>query len=113
MNASARFTPSSAIVFRVSASRGAQLRLPQYTGSRGPWARELRLEGRDEGPALVVDRASAPEVQVVLGHLPLALLADRRAPQDVVEKRHDVVGPLGSAERHDQQRRRRRASLGS
>ena len=80
------------------------MRFPQYTGSRGPRdassASRAAMRARHWSPIGLL----APEVQVVLGHLALALLADRAPSQDVVEKGHDVVGPLGSAEGHDEQR---------
>ena len=75
---------------------------PVHGQLRPPLA-ELDLQGRDQGAALVADGALPAKVQVVLGHLSLALVAHGLAAQHVLEERQHLVGTLGAAERNHEQ----------
>ncbi len=61
-------------------------------------SRELGAQGVEQGPVLVVDRAAAPEREVVLAHLDQPLGRDPPPGRDVLQKGHDVVRLLGTAE---------------
>jgi hypothetical protein len=65
---------------------------------------ELGPQRGEQGPVLVVDRAAAAEVEVVLGHGLEPLGRDAPAPGDVLEEGHHVVGLLGAAEGQQQDR---------
>ena len=76
--------------------------MPTYTGSGCPEAASRsrspsRLPSRDLG-----DRRDAAEELVVVGHFLDPLGADAPAAQHVGQKRADVVEPLRTAERDDQ-----------
>ncbi len=52
----------------------------------------------DQLAALIVDRAFAAEVVVMLGDLEQAVARDVPATRDVLKEREDVFGSLGSTE---------------
>ena len=64
---------------------------------------ELGPDRFDQGPDLVVDRASSPESEIVLLNLGQALGGYATPAGDVLEKGPDVGGLLGSAEGDDEQ----------
>ena len=94
-NASARLHA----VGRHLAQRVGQQRMPvaiapvdrQLRAVRG----QLALERRDQLPVLLVDRADAAEVLVVLGDFEHPLARHVLAAEHVFEKRQHVVGPSG------------------
>ena len=55
-----------------------------------------------QGDVLLVDRALAAEVVVVLGHFKHALSRHVASAEDVFQKRNHVVGAVGAAERNEQ-----------
>ena len=65
---------------------------------------QLGAERVDQRPDLGVDRADAAEVVIMLGDLLHPLAGDVPAPRHVLQKGHHVVGPLRTAEAHDQDR---------
>src|SRR5690606_9132385 len=65
---------------------------------------EVLLDRGDQCAVLVVDRAPATEAVVVLPDLLEAFDRDVLADGDVLQERHHVLGLLGSAEGHQQQR---------
>src|SRR3712207_6988892 len=64
----------------------------------------LPISRRGQRPVLLVDRADPAEVRVVLGDVEQALARDAAAAGDVLEERHDVVGPLWATEAEHEQR---------
>lgn len=77
---------------------GSLLRLPQTIGVLMPRPSRLGAQGRDERPVLVVDRAAATEVVVVLADGLETFVRDAPAGGDAPQERHDLVGALGTAE---------------
>ena len=65
---------------------------------------EVLAQRREQRPVLVVDRRPAAEQEVVLADLLEPLARDAAAAGHVLQERHDVLGPLGPAERDEQQR---------
>ena len=70
-------------------------------GQRVTGRRELGVQSGDERTIVRVDRAHAIHDVVLLGDLPESLRRHVATLGDVLEERHDVVGPLGAAERDD------------
>src|SRR5437899_2372102 len=68
-------------------------------GQLGTMLREFVFESRDEFPGLLVDRALASEVVVVLGNRQHAFPRNIPSTQDVLEKRDHIVRRLWSTER--------------
>jgi hypothetical protein len=66
--------------------------------------REVRVDRREQVPALLVDRGHAVEVVVVLGHLEQALLGHATTARHIAQERHHVVGVLGAAEGEQEKR---------
>ena len=65
-------------------------------------AGQLELQIADEGPILLVDRALAAEMIIMLGDREHPLPGDVLAPQDVFQERDDLFRLFRSAERDDQ-----------
>src|SRR5262245_53603668 len=65
---------------------------------------ELELQRFDEVACMRVDRAHAADVLVALRDLRFRFGRHAQAAEYVVEKRIDVGGTFGPAERHDEQR---------
>ena len=63
---------------------------------------EFLPQGREQRTVLLVDRAFAVEMVVVLGDLEHSFARHIAAAQHVLQKWHDVVGPIRPAERHQQ-----------
>ena len=63
---------------------------------------EFLLKRRDESAVLIIDWADAAEVLVMLGDFKHSFPRHGLAAENVFEKGHDLVGPLRSAERDDQ-----------
>jgi hypothetical protein len=59
-------------------------------------------EGRQQGPVLGVDRANAAEGFIMPRHLLEPGRGHVLARHAVLQERHYVVGPLGTAERDDE-----------
>ena len=95
--------PASVIVRSVSAASGASSGCPSRSAGRRRGGR-ARAERGDQVADLVVDRADAVEMVVVLGDLEHPLAGDVPAPQDVLQERHHVVASLRAAEADDQDR---------
>ena len=99
----ARVTPSLAIC----ADRVGEERVPVAVApvdrDVDPGAGEVLAQRREERAVLVVDRRAAAEQEVVLADLLQPLARDPPAAGHVLQERHDVLGPLGAAERHEQQ----------
>ena len=70
---------------------------------RRPVRGQLALDRRNRAPVLLVDRAAAAEMVIVLGHFEQPLAGHVPAAEDVFQKRHHVVGAVGPAERDDEQ----------
>src|SRR5579864_4686699 len=70
----------------------------------GTVAGQFRFEARDQSTVLIVDRALAAEMIIVLGHFEHALARNIAAAQNVFEKRDDIVRLLRSSERENQYR---------
>jgi hypothetical protein len=66
--------------------------------------RQLGPQRREQRAVLVVDRAAAAELPVVLGDLGQPLARDPAPPGDVLEEREHLVRPLGTAEGEQQDR---------
>src|SRR6267154_3751570 len=65
---------------------------------------ELLLNRLDQCACVPVDGAHAAELLVAFRDVGLRLRRDSQPAEHVVEERQHVVGPLGSAERHHEQR---------
>ena len=61
----------------------------------------IQVERSDQGAILVVDRAAATELVVVLGDFTHSLTGHIATAQHIFEKRQNVVRSIGAAERYD------------
>lgn len=68
-----------------------------------PVLREVLAQRVQQLAVLPVDRADAAEAEVVLPDLLEALARDAAPARDVLQERHDVFGPLGTAEGQQQE----------
>ncbi len=95
-----------------SRARRPRRRAPSCGCPSTPAGRPRPAQRGDQRLVLLVDRADAVEVVVVLGHALQPLARDAAAAGHVLQERHDLVVALGPAEAEHQQRlppaRRRR-----
>src|SRR6476469_3112494 len=64
-------------------------------------SRKFLFEYSNECPVLIVDRAAAAELVVMLGHFKHSLAGHVSAAQHIFEKRQNVVRSVRAAERYD------------
>ncbi len=103
-NASERPTPVVAHLPQRVGEVGVPVAVAEVDRQPDPVRGELGLERRDQIAVLLVDRADAAEELVVMADLREPLARDVASARDVLEERDHVVGPLGAAERDDEQR---------
>ena len=65
---------------------------------------EFGPQGGEQCEILLVDRALAAEMMVVLGDFQHPLARHVSAAEHVLQERHHVIGAVGTAERHEQHR---------
>lgn len=63
---------------------------------------QLDFEGGQELPIVIVDGGSTSELGVLVCNNGQPFVWDVPATSHVSEKRHDIIGPLGTAERQNQ-----------
>ena len=89
---------------RSSSSRnGSSCGCPSRSAGQTPGL-ELALQGGEQRATLLVDRALAPEQEVVLTDLGEPLPGNAPTAGDVLQERHHLLRTLGAAEGHQQDR---------
>ena len=102
--ASTRRCPAASIARSSASRKGSELRLPQNNGMSSPRADNSALQRGEQRATLIVDRALAPEEEVVFADLGQPLTGNAPPAGDVLEERHHLLRPLGAAEGHQQDR---------
>ena len=88
---------------RIGEHRAPSCGCPSTRGRSTPWASKSAGMASTQAAVLLVDGAHPTEVLVVLADLSEPLVGDAPAARDVAQERQDVIGPLGTAEGHEQQ----------